>query len=121
MDESPFSTFREIAYDRMGQPFHMGPWVGRTVLRPLVEGAFLRTRWRDKLDMQEVSPEDSIARTDVPVLLTHGEMAVIFRCGIRGAFTGRIRKPCFGKYRGQTIAEPSLWLPANSRAVLSGG
>src|SRR5262249_14710265 len=38
--ESPFSNFREIAYDRMGQPFHLGPWVGRTVLRPLVEAAF---------------------------------------------------------------------------------
>jgi uncharacterized protein len=27
--ESPFSTFREIAYDRMGQPFHMGPVGGK--------------------------------------------------------------------------------------------
>src|SRR5215831_15196999 len=27
--ESPFSNFREIAYDRMGQPFHQGPWLGR--------------------------------------------------------------------------------------------
>src|SRR5262249_11952999 len=39
--ESSFSTFREIAYDRMGQHFNAGPWVGRTVLRPLVEAAFL--------------------------------------------------------------------------------
>ena len=28
--ESPFANFREIAYDRMGQPFHLGPWVGRS-------------------------------------------------------------------------------------------
>jgi pimeloyl-ACP methyl ester carboxylesterase len=27
--ESPFATFREIAYDRMGQPFHLRGWVGR--------------------------------------------------------------------------------------------
>lgn len=72
--ESAFSNFREIAYDRMGQPFHLGPWVGRTVLRPLVELAFLRARWKYKLDMQQASPEDSIARAHVPVLLIHGQM-----------------------------------------------
>jgi uncharacterized protein len=32
--ESPFSTFREIAYDRVGQFFYTGPWLGRTFLRP---------------------------------------------------------------------------------------
>ena len=39
--ESSFSSFRQIAYDRMGQPFHLGPWLGRTLLRPVVEFAFL--------------------------------------------------------------------------------
>jgi uncharacterized protein len=71
--ESSFANFREIAYDRMGQPFHLGPWVGRTLLRPLVEIAFLRTRWKYGLDMQKISPEDSVASTAVPVLLIHGE------------------------------------------------
>ena len=71
--ESPFATFREIAYDRMGQPFHLGPWVGRTILRPLVEVAFLRARWKYGLNMEKVSPEESVARTTVPVLLIHGE------------------------------------------------
>src|SRR5579864_6369471 len=55
--ESSFATFREIAYDRMGQPFRLGPWVGRTILRPLVEVAFLRARWKYHLDMRQVSPE----------------------------------------------------------------
>jgi pimeloyl-ACP methyl ester carboxylesterase len=72
--ESPFSTFREIAYDRMGQPFHLGPWVGRTILRPLVEIAFLRARLKYGLDMQQISPEDSVAATSIPVLLIHGEL-----------------------------------------------
>lgn len=72
--ESPFSTFREIAYDRMGQPFHLGPWVGRVVLRPLVEVAFLRARWRYGLRMGEISPEDSVERSRVPVLLVHGQI-----------------------------------------------
>lgn len=72
--ESPFSNFREIAYDRMGQPFHLGPWVGRTVLRPVVEAAFLRARWKYGLNMDLVSPEDAVAATNVPVLLIHGQI-----------------------------------------------
>lgn len=72
--ESPFANFREIAYDRMGQPFHLGPWVGRTLLRPLVEIALLRARWKYGLDMQQVSPEESVATTLVPVLLIHGQV-----------------------------------------------
>jgi pimeloyl-ACP methyl ester carboxylesterase len=72
--ESAFANFREIAYDRMGQPFHLGPWVGRTFLRPLVEIAFLRARWKYGLKMGEISPEDSVAATRVPVLLIHGQV-----------------------------------------------
>jgi uncharacterized protein len=72
--ESPFSNFREIAYDRMGQPFHLGPWVGRTVLRPLVEMAFLRARWKYGLRMSELSPEEAVASSQVPVLLIHGQI-----------------------------------------------
>ena len=72
--ESSFSTFREIAYDRMGQPFHLGPWFGRTLFRPVIEFAFLYVRWKHHLDMQQVSPEDSIATSKVPVLLIHGQI-----------------------------------------------
>jgi pimeloyl-ACP methyl ester carboxylesterase len=71
--ESSFSNFREIAYDRMGQPFHLGPWFGRTILRPLVEVAFLRAYWKYKLDMRRISPEDSVATTTIPILLIHGQ------------------------------------------------
>jgi len=72
--ESPFATFREIGYDRMGQPFHLGPWVGWTVLRPVIEVAFLRARWKYGLRLRDVSPEDSVAATKVPVLLIHGQV-----------------------------------------------
>jgi pimeloyl-ACP methyl ester carboxylesterase len=72
--ESSFSSFREIAYDRMGQPFHLGPWFGRTIFRPVVEFAFLYVRWKYHVDMQQVSPEDSVATTRVPVLLIHGKI-----------------------------------------------
>ena len=71
--ESPFSNFREIAYDRMGQPFHLGPWLGRTLLRPLVEVAFLRARWEFKLNMERISPEETPAASRIPVLLIHGQ------------------------------------------------
>jgi uncharacterized protein len=72
--ESSFASFREIAYDRMGQPFHLGPWVGRTLLRPLVEVAFLRARSKYGVDLQQISPKDSVAATSVPVLLIHGKI-----------------------------------------------
>jgi uncharacterized protein len=72
--ESSFSTFREIAYDRMGQPFHLGPWFGRTLFRPVVEFAFLYVRWKYHLDMQHASPKDSVAATAVPILLVHGQI-----------------------------------------------
>lgn len=70
--ESSFANFREIAYDRMGQPFHTGPWLGRTLLRPIVEIAFLRARWKYGLAMWRISPEDAIRQSSVPVLLIHG-------------------------------------------------
>ena len=55
--ESYFSSFREIAYDRMGQQFHAGPSVGRTILRPVVEIALAYARWKYHLDLASVSPE----------------------------------------------------------------
>jgi uncharacterized protein len=72
--ESPFADFREIAYDRMGQPFHAGPWLGRTLLRPVVEVAFLRARWKYGFDMRKVSPEKSLDGNNTPVLLIHGQL-----------------------------------------------
>ena len=71
--ESAFSSFREIAYDRVGQFFQTGPWLGRTVLRPVVEVAFGYTRWKYKLDLEQVSPQRIVAATSVPVLLIHGQ------------------------------------------------
>ena len=69
--ESSFSNFREIAYDRMGQPFHLSPWLGRTLLRPVVQFAFIYAHLKYRLDMQQVSPEEIVAAARVPVLLIH--------------------------------------------------
>jgi len=40
----------------------------------LVEVAFLRARWKYHLDMHEISPEDSLATTTIPILLVHGQL-----------------------------------------------
>jgi pimeloyl-ACP methyl ester carboxylesterase len=71
--ESSFSDFREIAYDRVGQFLHTGPWLGRSLLRPVVEVAFLRARWKHGLALENISPQQALARTSVPVLLIHGQ------------------------------------------------
>lgn len=70
--ESSFATFREIAYDRVGQPLHLGPWFGRTILRPTVETAFIYARLKYGLDIEKVSPEKAVEQSSVPVLLIHG-------------------------------------------------
>lgn len=71
--ECPFSTLRESAYDRIGQRFHTGPWLGRTVFRPIVDSAYVYARLRYGLNLDQVSPEHAVATTRVPVLLIHGQ------------------------------------------------
>jgi len=70
--ECPFASFREASYDRLGEELGTGEWVGRTLLRPAVEGGFLYARWRYGVDFEEASPEEAVAASRVPVLLIHG-------------------------------------------------
>jgi len=72
--ESPFSDLREVAYDRVGQFFHTGPWLGRTFLRPVIEIAFPYSRWKYGLELEQVSPIAVVAATKIPVLLIHGQI-----------------------------------------------
>jgi dipeptidyl aminopeptidase/acylaminoacyl peptidase len=71
--ESSFSNFHEIAYDRVGQFFHTGPWLGRTLFRPAIEVAFVYGRWKYGLDLRNISPEEAAAAAAVPILLIHGK------------------------------------------------
>lgn len=57
----------------MGQFFRAGPWLGRTILRPVAEVAFIDARWKYGLDLEPVSPQRAVASTKVPVLLIHGQ------------------------------------------------
>ena len=70
--ESPFSSFREIGYDRAGQFFYTGPWLGRTLLCPALTFAFWFGKKDYGLDLTQVSPQVAVAHTRVPVLLIHG-------------------------------------------------
>ena len=70
--ESPFATFREVAYARFGRPFHAGPWLGRTLFRPTIDFGFLYIRIRYGLNMEDASPEQAVMSSKVPVLLIHG-------------------------------------------------
>ncbi|MFN0167390.1 MAG: alpha/beta hydrolase [Bryobacteraceae bacterium] len=69
--ESAFSTFRQIAYDRIGR-YTGVPRPARRLFVPLVEPAFWYARWRYTIDFVRVSPAESLRRTRVPVLLIHG-------------------------------------------------
>jgi pimeloyl-ACP methyl ester carboxylesterase len=70
--ESSFASFREASYDRLGEKLHAGAGVGRTLLRPAVEAGFLWARWKFGVDLEQASPEKSVAASHVPVLLIHG-------------------------------------------------
>lgn len=70
--ESPFASFREAAYERMGQQFGLSDQFGRTVMRPAIELGSLYVRLRYSLDLTQASPEDAAALSSVPVFLIHG-------------------------------------------------
>ena len=70
--ESSFSSFREVAYDRMGQWFGTGAWIGRTVLHPAIDFGFLYARMKYGVDLAKASPVRAVAASATPVLLIHG-------------------------------------------------
>jgi len=70
--ESSFSSFRQIAYVRVGQFLHTGTWSGRVALRPAVELAFLYGRLTRDTNLADASPERSVVESRVPILLIHG-------------------------------------------------
>ncbi len=70
--ESPFASFREVAYARFGRQFNVGPWLGSTFFRPTVEVGFLYVRLYYGLDMDAASPKKAVEGTRVPVMLIHG-------------------------------------------------
>ena len=72
VSESGFTNFREAAFDRIGQAFHTGPWLGQTLLRPAIEEGFIYARIRYGVNLAQASPERAVADSHVPVFLIHG-------------------------------------------------
>jgi uncharacterized protein len=70
--ESAFASFREAAYDRLGQQFSTGPWLGRTLLSPALAIGVAYTRLRYGIDFWSADPAATVASSRVPVLLIHG-------------------------------------------------
>ena len=70
--DSPFASYRQFAYIRIGNMFHAGPWVGRIALRPAAEVALLYGKLTRGVDLSRASPQDSVAHSTVPILLIHG-------------------------------------------------
>ncbi|MGA2648298.1 MAG: alpha/beta fold hydrolase [Candidatus Sulfotelmatobacter sp.] len=70
--ESPFASFRQIAYVRVGQFVGTGTWLGKVALRPAVELAFLYGRITRGVSLTDASAEDAVVGSRVPILLIHG-------------------------------------------------
>jgi len=70
--ESPFSNFREIAFERLGRETHLGPFFWRTAGRPLIEVAILYTRLRYGIRLTDASPRSAVEEAKTPMLLIAG-------------------------------------------------
>jgi fermentation-respiration switch protein FrsA (DUF1100 family) len=70
--ESPYATFRQIGYERLGWAAHLGPLFWRTIGRPNLEVAIAYTRLRYGIKLPDASPEAAVARSHVPALLIGG-------------------------------------------------
>ena len=71
--ESPFSTAREMSYERISGPLHLRSWFGRTLGRPAIWSAKVYARLRYGIDLLQPSPLEAVTHSTVPVLLIHGE------------------------------------------------
>jgi pimeloyl-ACP methyl ester carboxylesterase len=71
--KSPFSTAREMSYERVSGPLHLGPWFGRSAGRPAIWSAVMYARLRYGIDLLQPSPLAAVANSIVPVLLIHGD------------------------------------------------
>jgi uncharacterized protein len=71
--ESSFSTAREMSYERVSGPLHVGPWFGHSVGWPVIESALIYAKIRYHVNLLQPSPLAAVRQSPVPVLLIHGE------------------------------------------------
>lgn len=70
--ESPYATFREIAYDRISQQTGLGLWFSRSIGRPALEFALIYARMRYGLNLADASPLRAVSQTKIPILIICG-------------------------------------------------
>lgn len=70
--ESPFSSFRAVAYERAALYVRAPFWVGRTLLRLPVEVGLIYAKLRYGLDFDLDSPAEAVGHSTTPILLIHG-------------------------------------------------
>ncbi|HEV2987700.1 MAG TPA: alpha/beta fold hydrolase [Candidatus Angelobacter sp.] len=70
--EDSFSTAREMSFERISSPVHLGNWFGKTIGRPVIAVAQAYARYRYGIDLLDPSPLQAVIQSNVPVLLIHG-------------------------------------------------
>jgi hypothetical protein len=70
--EDSFSTAREMSFERVSGPLHLGNWFGKTLGRPMIAIAELYARERYGIDLLAPSPLKAVTHSNVPILLIHG-------------------------------------------------
>jgi hypothetical protein len=70
--EDAFSTAREMSFERISGPLHLGNWFGKTLGRPMIAIAQFYANHRYGIDLLEPSPLKAVIHSSVPVLLIHG-------------------------------------------------
>jgi fermentation-respiration switch protein FrsA (DUF1100 family) len=70
--ESPYSTFREISYERLSRATHTSTLFWRTLGRPVIEVAIAYSRIRYGIYLPDANPEAAVEHSTVPSLLIAG-------------------------------------------------
>jgi uncharacterized protein len=70
--ESPFSSFRSVAYERAALYVKMPTWFGESVLRLPVQVGITYAKLRYGLDFDKDSPIHAVGQSSTPILLIHG-------------------------------------------------
>jgi len=71
--DSFFVTFREAAYEHVGEFFGLGPrWFGRSFGRPVILFGITYGVLRYHVNLMNVDPQRALISSNVPVLLIHG-------------------------------------------------
>ena len=118
--ESPFASFREASYDRIGQWLGAEPRTGlvlaRTIFRPVITFGFIYARLRYGVNLERDDPAAAMATSNVSVLLIHGRLddnlpprhseMILARCHGRDSRNIALWEPPDAGHIGASSAEP---------------